>query len=487
MKRKLTKKKQEKNKKLSLNEMMFRLGTGRYTYSVFWGKVKTYLELRIKSKSFLDDFEIELLNKRVGEMNDEDKVSPYLKEIVSKIATRAIVMSKNTNNEKIVNKISQNIDPYIEFQDTNDAYAYYESAVKYAERCLSKRHFGILISFLGNNIDKLEEAKKLLTQEKFIVMIDKRINFLKQKFQVADVFKELPVNISYKSHDEDLPIIEGKNIITIDRPGARVFDSAFSVEKQDDSYLLNVYVADAPSFLLANEDVLKYSYQMGIAMYNNQQPYNNYKVDMIPSRLDEDYLGLTMDGVRKVIVFSFRIDEKGSYELVGVSRNRAKINENVTDRRTRGYEFSDPRTDNDMGIYRKVCELVNKGSSVQDFSQLNLQRLTDIISFTSIITNYEVGRNSNLAIYRKNGVYTKDSEDKYAYAVSPLRRFASDINLITYLNQLGLLNCPDKYIYYLEDHLDEVIEHLNRREDLSVYFGSNYGDVKTYYKDKKQM
>ena len=47
-----------------------------------------------------------------------------------------------------------------------------------------------------------------------------------------------------------------------------------------------------------------------------------------------------------------KLSQQELADLVGVSRNRARINENVTDRGTRGYEFSDPRTDNDMGIYK---------------------------------------------------------------------------------------------------------------------------------------
>ena len=59
--------KKDKNKltRLSLDELLWRLKVENGINNTFWNKVKEYLCYRIKTKSFLDDFEIELLNKYV--------------------------------------------------------------------------------------------------------------------------------------------------------------------------------------------------------------------------------------------------------------------------------------------------------------------------------------------------------------------------------------------------------------------------------------
>ena len=105
----------------------------------------------------------------------------------------------------------------------------------------------------------------------------------------------------------------------------------------------------------------------------------------------------------------------------------------------------------------------------------------NVVGIPSILTNYHIGHNADFAIYREKGKYTKESNDKYTHSVTPLRRFTSNINLISYLNQLGIINCPDKYIYYVEDHLDEIIAHMNEQEEISEEFKKRYNLIKKYY------
>lgn len=56
-----------------------------------------------------------------------------------------------------------------------------------------------------------------------------------------------------------------------------------------------------------------------------------------------------------------------------------------------------------------------------------------------------------------------------------------------YLSQLGLINCPDKYIYYLEDNMDSIIEHLNEKAECGLYFEDSYKVIHKYLEKRKKQ
>ena len=475
--------KKDKNKltRLSLDELLWRLKVENGINNTFWNKVKEYLYYRIKTKSFLDDFEIELLNKYVGEMINDGRIAIPIRDDVSKCSTRLIVMSKNTNNPKFVESISKYDIECIGSLTPEDIKLFFETALKYSLACLNRKSLKTILNSLVCDASYLESLRSFIKEEMHLDIYDRKINNMKQKCDVSEVFEiEIP-NIVVKSMEE-LPIIEGKNILTVDKPGTKLFDSAFSIDKKDGVYFFDVYISDVPSFLLKNEEVLKYAYEIGTAMYNSQLPDEYYKVNMIPSEMSKDYLSLNKNEDRNVIVFSFCIDNKGTIQLVNISRNRIVVDHNIDTKAIRGFEFNNPKTDRDVSICKEMCRLVSKNSGSIDYALAHRKRLGDVVAFPSVIVNYHVGRNSNLAIYREDGKYTINSEHKYAHSVTPLRKFASDINLTLYLSQLGLIDCPDKYIHYIEDNMDSIIEHLNQRENLCEYFSTNYREVKKYYK-----
>ena len=472
----------KKIRKLGLDELFWRLRAEGCSNNTFWIRVKDYLYSRIRIKNLLSDFEIELLNKYVGEMKNNEKIPLPIREDVSRYSTRLIVMSKNTNKLEFVDKVARNDIDCINNFKTEDIKLFFETAIEYSLDCISRKYFKLLINTIVCDVSFLEKVRKILKDERHIDAIDRKINNMKQKCTLSEVFIADASNIIVSPIEEKLPRISGKNILTVDKPGSKILDSAFSIEKKDNVYFFNVYVADVPSFLLKNEDLLKYAYEMGTSMYNYQQPNDYYKVDMLPYNLSKKYLSLNKDDDRNVITFSFCIDDKGNIQLTNVSRNRVVINDNIDTHAIRGFEFNNPHTDRDVSICKEMCKLISNNSGSLNYSLSSRKRLGDIVAFPSIVTNYHVGRNSNMAIYRENGKYVKNSDDKYAHSVTPLRKFASDINLTLYLSQLGLIDCPDKYIHYLEDNLDSIIEYLNRREDLCEYFETNYREVKKYIK-----
>ena len=475
------KKDKQKLSRLSLDELFWRLRADGYQGNVYWIKVKEYLNTRIKSKNFLSEYEIELLNKYAGEMIGNVGLAVAIREDISKCSTRLIVMSKNTKETGFIDRISRYDVDCISGLTPDDIKIFFETTLKYSLNCLSRTYLKTILNSLVCDVNYLENLRDYLKEDRHLDAFDRKVNNMKQKCNVSEIFKIKKPNIVVKSM-EKLPALEGKNILTIDRPGSIILDSAFSIEKKDGLYFFNVYVSDVPSFLLQHEKLLKYAYEMGTSMYNYQYPEELYKVDMIPSELSKKYLSMNKDSSRNVIVFSFCIDDKGTIQLVNVSRNRVVTNENIDTKSIRGFEIYNPKTDRDVDTCIELCRLVRDSSPAFNYSLAHKKKLANIVAFPSILVNYQVGRDSNLALYREDGKYTTDSEHKYAHASAPMRKFAADINLVLYLSQLGLINCPDKYIHYIEDNINSIIEHLNRREDLCEYFENNYKEIKKYYK-----
>ena len=467
-------KSKKKLKKISVDELFWRLRAERCSNNTFWIRVKEYLFSRIKNKNFLNDFEIELLNKYVKDMNKDESIPLSIREDVSRYSTRLIVMSKNTTKSDFIDKIARyDIDSINNFKD-EDIKLFFEEVIKYSLDCVSREYLKSILNASTWDVSFLEHVKELLKDGRNIDVIDRKIDNIKQKCNISEVLGLEVPNIVVKNALEELPLVENKNILTVDKPASTILDSAFSIEKKDNAYFFDVYISDVPSFLLQNEELLKYAYEMGTSMYNYQQQNDHFIINMIPFDIAKEYLSLNKDSYRNVITFSFCIDNKGTIQLV--------INDNIDTKTIRGFEFDNPRTDRDVSICKEMCKFLSKNSDSLNYSLTAKKRLGDIVAFPSIITNYQVGRNSHLAIYRENGKYVKNSENKYAHSVTPLRKFVSDINLTLYLSQLGLINCPDKYIHYLEDNMDSIIDYLNRREALCEYFETNYRDVKKYYK-----
>ena len=68
-----------------------------------------------------------------------------------------------------------------------------------------------------------------------------KINIHNSKIYIPS---ELKVNFSKLTNfnDEDYPIIDDKNIITIDDDHTKALDQAFSIRKENDIYILNIYI-----------------------------------------------------------------------------------------------------------------------------------------------------------------------------------------------------------------------------------------------------
>lgn len=440
--------------------------------------VKTYLNNRINKNIYLNENEINQLKALVDIIvNLEDIRQDQIKDI-KKLIKRLIIVSKYKDRKKFVKRLSN-----INILSLDELYSYLETIVKYAYFCCEDINIESIITLFKKDIKYLDKIENLLKNSDLNANYYELLKSLKSEHKTFN--KNYPnINIKYDYLDKELPFKDNKNIITIDELYSPDLDGAFSVEKKGNMYILEVYVTDVPSFLLQNEDLMIDAYKRAFSIYNNQNPNRFLILDMLPEEISHNFLSLKKGKTRNAITFTYEIDKDGNVNLKNIARNSIYINDNInpkTATKLIANSSVNNTTHTDLKLYREICNLVSNRTQKKYLNSINLDKIESIVGVPSILTNYHVGMNSNLAIYRDNGIYTKESDNKYTHSVTPLRKFVSDINLALYLNQLGIINCPNKYIYYIEDHLEEIIEHLNQQEQEVNKLQKNYRLMKKYF------
>lgn len=440
--------------------------------------VKKYLNNRINKKIYISEKEIYQLKSLVDVIvNLEDIRQDQIKDI-KKLITKLIIISKYKDKKNFVKRLSN-----INIMSLDELYSYLETIVKYAYFCYEDINIESIITLFKKDIKYLNKIETLLKNSDLNANYDELLKSLKSEHKIFN--KNYPnINIKYDYLDKELPFKENKNIITIDELYSPDLDGAFSVEKKGNMYILEVYVTDVPSFLLQNEDLMIDAYKRAFSIYNNQNPNRFLILDMLPEEISHDFLSLKKGKTRNAITFTYEIDKDGNVNLKNIARNSIYINDNINPKTATKLITNSSvnnTTHTDLKLYREICNLVSNRTQKKYLNSLNLDKIESIVGVPSILTNYHVGMNSNLAIYRDNGIYTKESDNKYTHSVTPLRKFVSDINLALYLNQLGIINCPNKYIYYIEDHLEEIIDHLNQQEQEVNKLQKNYRLMKKYF------
>lgn len=277
-----------------------------------------------------------------------------------------------------------------------------------------------------------------------------------------------------------------ERIITIDDPMSPDLDGAFSIRKNSDGYVLKIYISDVPVFLRDNRELCKEAYLRGCSMYVRDFKNNcNINIDMLPQCLSHHYLSLNLDGCKNVIVFTFFVSNDGIIYSSGVDREMIVVTNKLSS--LEADEIINSNDDygliqNDLRNYRKLCKVVGDKTSDKFLSNLNYNKMSDLIGFPSILVNYYIGHKAEFAIYRGNGIYTIDKGDCYTHSVTPLRKFVSDINLAFFLEQSRVVSFSDKDLYYVQDNVIDIINYLNSRYELSKFVEKNSSFVRKYIK-----
>ncbi len=290
--------------------------------------------------------------------------------------------------------------------------------------------------------------------------------------------------------DDDLPLFKKKApIITLDDSISPDLDSAFSIRKENDIYLFNVYITDTPSFLGKNRELSINSYKQGTSFYI-RKGNKNVNYDMLPENLSHDYLSMLQcnKGIKQknAICFQFVFNNDGTLEDCKVSRNKVIVDYNVFKKEALSILGQKrPLTSIDKSIYllQELTKLIANTSKKENFQWLKEGSVGDMIAFPSILVNYYLAEQLEFGVFYEKGSYTKipSTDTPYLRAGAPLRRYADDINLALFLEQENLQHFDKDDFRYLENNFDEIIEHLNEQNFLEKYIKKNNTLVKKYY------
>ena len=257
--------------------------------------------------------------------------------------------------------------------------------------------------------------------------------------------------------------ISNKNIITIDQKSAKCLDSAFSIEKDESNYIVDVYISDIVTFLNYNRELAQTAYEVG-KNYYIKTPSGTNRISMLPSILINDFFSLNSNNPKNVINFTFYIDNNGNILEHNIKLSRIKVNTSLSKKSVSSIMngIGTNPLYNDLCHFDELTGLLYEKHKLANNSNDNLGRMQAI---PSTLVNHLIAEDANLAIYSHKNYYTKTKTNR-AHSSTPLRKIVSDINLGLYLYQNKLSNINDRDIYMIEDNLAEIITHLNQVEKL---------------------
>ena len=325
----------------------------------------------------------------------------------------------------------------------------------------------------------LEKVYIYLTKEQTNKLV--RVDMMNGKINIYPTFNIKKEDIYF----EKLPLFTKEHVVAIDDIDSEDLDGAFSISKIDDLYYLNIYISDVPNYIVKQNELFNEEYNRGCSIYLINEDKTKKTIDMLPPVLSHKYLSLRGNYPKNVIRFEFIIDSKGNICNVDIDRVKTYINSNIITNQAQQYLDNRNIKNNDtytLYLLKQLVNVLKKNTNYSMIKDINIKRIESLGSLPSLLVNYYVGSNSEFAIYRENGIYTKYNNDCYTSSSTPIRKFSSDINLMFFLKQKNIVSYPNKRLYWIKDNIDEVINHLNEREILSKFANSNSEFVKKYIK-----
>ena len=272
-------------------------------------------------------------------------------------------------------------------------------------------------------------------------------------------------------------------IISLDSTISHNLDSAFSIRKENDLYLFNVYITDVPSFLSNNRKLSINSYRQGTSFYI-RDANKNINYDMLPENLSHDYLSMIKSKKPKnAICFQFIFNNDGKMEECKVSRNKVIVDANLfaTDAlKILKQKKQLTLVDKSIFMMQELTKKVANSSDKVNMHSLETGTVNDMITFPSILVNLYLSEKLVFGIFYENSTYIMNpaTDTPYLRSSAPLRRYADDINLAIFLEQENLQRFNRDDFRYLENNFEEIIEYLNERNDIDKYIKYNNSFVK---------
>ena len=272
-------------------------------------------------------------------------------------------------------------------------------------------------------------------------------------------------------------------IISLDSTISPDLDSAFSIRKDKDLYLFNVYITDVPSFLSKNRELSINSYKQGTSFYI-RDANKNINYDMLPEVLSHDYLSMIKSKKPKnAICFQFIFNNDGKMEECKISRNKVIVDANLfaTDAlKILKQKKQLTLVDKSIFMMQELTKKVANSSGKVNMHNLEAGSVNDMIAFPSVLVNLYLAKKLAFGMFYENSTYIMNpaTDTPYLRGSAPLRRYADDINLAIFLEQENLQRFNRDDFRYLENNFEEIIEYLNERNDIDKYIKYNNSFVK---------
>ena len=128
--------------------------------------------------------------------------------------------------------------------------------------------------------------------------------------------------------------------------------------------------------------------------------------------------------------------------------------------------------------YSDLCKIIAY-SNKNNINKINVNSDNVLVKLPLKLIDDYVSSELSFGIYRDKKVYTKVNTGDLE-AATPLSKYSCDINLTLFLENNGIHICDEKDLCYVEDHIDEIINHLNYRKDVKEFVINNYDFCKKY-------
>lgn len=145
-------------------------------------------------------------------------------------------------------------------------------------------------------------------------------------------------------------------VITIDGEDARDFDDAFSIEKRDGKYYLNVHIADVSHYVKEGGELDKEAFKRGTSVY-----FPDYVLPMLPKSLSNGICSLNPDVDRLTMSVTMVIDDKANVIDYNVCKGIIHSSYRMTYTLVTKILDKDPETCKE---YKKIVPMLETGAEL---------------------------------------------------------------------------------------------------------------------------
>lgn len=435
-----------------------------------------------------------------------------------------LINAYNNENDNIINTL---VDLYIKElvnymdQDINYNLCYYEAVIS---EILSNKKIKIDKNIIKQNINKCfqllveNESIQYRKRIKMIQWINHLINILEDrnyKVGISTINNLYNINTSFDyavieegklyyqlCQSKYLDIDTKDFIISIDDSDNYNRDDAFSISKDNDKYLLKIYISDPNSLYDMN------SLTMQEARNRSQSIYlPDRTLEMFPNQTIRNILSLDAGKRRLARVYTYLLGEYGEILDFSIEKRPIIVKRNLSYQEVNDSFYEQSKITKTLILLRELKDVISNNYNSLD--EVNSESLIEVLMMFNNINVAKYFKEHNLPLpyryfeYKKQNPFegfnqtdenTKKiikiiksinstayfsskplhhdaiNTDYYCYSTSPNRRYA-DILVNECQDKLYFKNLTDKEYYLFEEYLNNEINYLNQKNlQLNEYY-----------------